>query len=519
MKMIFFTAATCFLLLSSVCAAAGNVEVDGSLNITGTPTIDGITFPDSSKQTTAATATLYQKRVSSSCSPAAISAIDSSGGVTCQTVGSVTNVVTGSGLQGGPITGTGTISIAPSGVTNTMLANPSITVNTGSGLSGGATVSLGGAVSLSVSSINLSSQVSGSLAVANGGTGTTTIAGARAAICPGYTAPAKAPVQNSGQKTTYRAGDDGNWQTGAGMAAANRFTDNGNYTVTDNLTGLIWLKNANCFGGQNWLVALAEANSLASGTCSLSDGSAVGDWRLPNHKELKSLIDYSRSASPTLPSGHPFTNLQSSDYWSSTTYASGTTLAWGVDMTDGVQPAYGKIGAIYVWPVRGNSAGKGRLPKTGETSVSYGTGSDGTLQKGIAWPNPRFTDNGDGTVTDNLTGLIWLKNANCISANWTGALAGTISLASGACGLTDGSTAGDWRLPSVTELESLIDVSKSNPPIPAGHPFSLSTGFYWSSTTYAPNTGSAWGVGMSDGYVSIYSKVNTYFVWPVRGGQ
>ena len=48
------------------------------------------------------------------------------------------------------------------------------------------------------------------------------------------------------------------------------------------------------------------------------------------------------------------------------------------------------------------------------------TGSDGDLQKGVAWPNPRFTDNANGTVTDNLTGLIWLKNANCFGRPvWT----------------------------------------------------------------------------------------------------
>lgn len=52
------------------------------------------------------------------------------------------------------------------------------------------------------------------------------------------------------------------------------------------------------------------------------------------------------------------------------------------------------------------------VPKTGLTT-SYAPGDDGALQKGVAWPNPRFTDNNNGTITDNLTGLIWLKNANC----------------------------------------------------------------------------------------------------------
>ena len=65
------------------------------------------------------------------------------------------------------------------------------------------------------------------------------------------------------------------------------------------------------------------------------------------------------------------------------------------------------------------------VPKTGQT-ISYEPGDDGYYQKGVAWPNPRFTDNGDGTVTDNLTGLIWLKNANCFGTRtWATALSDT----------------------------------------------------------------------------------------------
>ena len=62
-----------------------------------------------------------------------------------------------------------------------------------------------------------------------------------------------------------------------------------------------------------------------------------------------------------------------------------------------------------------------QLPQTGQTTCwdkngnvipCAGTGQDGDIQAGVAWPNPRFTDNGDGTVTDNLTGLMWTQNAN-----------------------------------------------------------------------------------------------------------
>ena len=75
----------------------------------------------------------------------------------------------------------------------------------------------------------------------------------------------------------------------------------------------------------------------------------------------------------------------------------------------------------------------------------------------------------DGTVTDHLTGLIWLKNAGCFTpALFAAALTDANQLASGACGLTDGSKAGDWRLPNINELESMVDVSESNPALSAG---------------------------------------------------
>jgi hypothetical protein len=168
------------------------------------------------------------------------------------------------------------------------------------------------------------------------------------------------------------------------------------------------------------------------------------------------------------------------------------------------------------------SAGKTRQPKTGETT-SYGTGDDGALQKGVAWPTPRFIDNVNGTVTDNLTGLIWLKNANCFGTQaWKQALSSANALASGgACSLTDGSAAGDWRLPSRKELRSLADYSQVNPALPTGHPFiGMPVSNCWSSTTYASTTADAWYVDMYGGQVvSNADKSNSYYVWPVRGGQ
>ena len=135
--------------------------------------------------------------------------------------------------------------------------------------------------------------------------------------------------------------------------------------------------------------------------------------------------------------------------------------------------------------------------------------------------DPRFTDNGDGTVRDNLTGLIWLKDAGCFGLrNWTSALSDANGLTDGSCGLTDGSVVGDWRLPNLRELQSLIDFGQFQPALPPGHPFSgVQSGLYWSSTAFADNPGGAWYVNLYHGYVGYDGKTYTRYVWPVRGGR
>ena len=161
------------------------------------------------------------------------------------------------------------------------------------------------------------------------------------------------------------------------------------------------------------------------------------------------------------------------------------------------------------------------LPRTGQT-ISYYQGDDGAIQAGVVSPTPRFTDNGNGTVTDNLTGLIWLKNANpCGKKTWASALNYCNILANGTAGLTDGSLAGDWRLSNIRELQSLIDYSTVYQALPPGFPFiDVQPNLYWSSTSYAYNTQRAWIIDMSAGHVNAYYKSSDYYyVWPVRGGQ
>jgi hypothetical protein len=158
------------------------------------------------------------------------------------------------------------------------------------------------------------------------------------------------------------------------------------------------------------------------------------------------------------------------------------------------------------------------VPTTGQTT-SYASKDDGDLEKGVAWPSPRFTDHGNGTVTDNLTGLIWTKNANYFGLRtWDQAISDANSLASGAPGLTDGSKAGDWRLPNIRELVSMIDFGRIGYALPADHPFTgVQDGAYWSSTSLS----NLWAFMVRFGvpYASNMGKTESHSVWCVRGGK
>jgi hypothetical protein len=328
--------------------------------------------------------------------------------------------------------------------------------------------------------------------------------------------PARVALAATGQQASYAAGDDGALRAGV-AAPVSRFTTNPDGTVSDALTGLVWLRDAGCLGASDWPAAVAAARALASGQCGLGDGSMAGDWRLPNINELDSLMDLSQSA-PALPAGHPFLNTGSSPiWWSSTTYFGLSTEAWAIRLADArwMNDNTSNVKATSVngtWAVRGAGHGVVSLQATGQY-VQFAPGDDGAVQAGVPLTYPRFVDPGDGTIVDTMTGFTWLKQADCINRDWAGALGAVAQLASGQCGLGDGSQAGDWRMPDRRELLSLADRALGNHADYYVHDFNNSAGvgsqpaifsglvafqYYWTSSSDAADTNSAWTVFSCD---------------------
>jgi hypothetical protein len=119
---------------------------------------------------------------------------------------------------------------------------------------------------------------------------------------------------------------------------------------------------------------------------------------------------------------------------------------------------------------------------------------------------------GDAAVRDDETGLVWEKTLETTELSWTDARA--------ACADKDVGGRKGWRLPSISELASLVDPSMTaGSTLPLSHPFTnVKTDVYWSATTLAGNPNSAWLVFFDTGKVTHAYKTITFHAWCVRGG-
>ncbi len=137
-------------------------------------------------------------------------------------------------------------------------------------------------------------------------------------------------------------------------------------------------------------------------------------------------------------------------------------------------------------------------------------------------PDSRFSENGDGTVTDAATGLIWKQCAEGLSG--AGCTAGSLSTFNWQQALqraADAVFAGSslWRLPNKNELASLVEQRCYDPAINSRFFPNTPSSWFWSSSPNADSPSDAWSVYFSSGYVEYYYKYYAAYVRLVRGGQ
>ncbi len=282
--------------------------------------------------------------------------------------------------------------------------------------------------------------------------------------------------------------------------------------VLDRLTGLIWCRNANL---AEFPLTWQEALDFVA-TMNREQRFGQCDWRMPNRRELRSLLSL-QTRLPALPERHPFIDVFNGWYWTATTAAIGPAHAWYVAF-DGARMFYGgKDQSFMLWPVRG--AGLNVLPRTGQ-SLCYdavgkiiacaGSGQDGEFRYGAAWPEPRFEILQAG-VLDHLTDLLWRRSANLTAQPvvWRAALAALAEL-------NRKDAENDWRLPTINELEALVDCATHSPALPSEHPFADVQDIYWSSTSSLSEPDWAWALYLEKGATGVGQKrLAEFSVWAV----
>lgn len=280
--------------------------------------------------------------------------------------------------------------------------------------------------------------------------------------------------------------------------------------VKDNVTGLIWEEKTNDGGLRDkdwtytWFKTTGNIGTADGGTCKtigrcdtekfVQDVNTTklcgyNDWRLPDPYELVNIVDYSiNEPGPTISINY-FTNTVSKYFW--TSYHNNNE-AWLVSFSVGGNSSESLSNRYAVRLVRGGS----------QRLVSY-------------------FDNGDGTVTDNYTGLMWAKcsygqtlagdscSGGVSSKTWEQALA-----------VTDSSTlAGysDWRVPNVKELLSLVDYTTNNPAINSSYfPNTATYPDYWTASPRAGSSYYSWTVSFRYGYFDYGSRSYGRFIRLVR---
>lgn len=317
------------------------------------------------------------------------------------------------------------------------------------------------------------------------------------------------PPMKTRQTVSFGGGDDASANQGVSptyTGPTQHPTYTSDYTTTDNATGLVWKScsegktGATCVSGSILAAGIVPGTNACNALNSANSGNGFAgrtNWRLPTMKELNTLTDFSKTSltfdTVAFPGSANFA------YWSSTPYPPSGLNAWYVDYSSANSFATTNTNSYHSRCISAPT-----LPET--TS---------------------FTDNGNGTVKDNVTGLIWQKcsqgqtndttcSGGAVNAPWSNALTycNTLSLASKT-----------WRLPNINELGSIYDFTVATgtaintlafPNTPGGNP----SGYYWSSSTDSPATANGWFLNFGVAFNSFaftQSKATSYNVRCVTG--
>ncbi len=304
---------------------------------------------------------------------------------------------------------------------------------------------------------------------------------------------------SSGEQITC----SGTGQDGDYIINAPTYTDNGDSTVTDDITGVMWQQSADTSGDGVVDVDDKYSQSGAEAYCQSLELAGYSDWELPDIKTMYSLIDFTGEdvsgwEGSDTSELDPFINDDIFGYgygdtdaeervidaqWATTSlYVADESMMFGVNLADGRIKGYGV-----------NLMGSDKLfyVQCKRNSGSYGLND--------------YRDNGDNTVTDNATGFMWQQDDNGEGVNWDSALGYCEDLSLG--------DYTDWRLPNAKELQSIVDYTES--PDTTGFAaldsdyFNATQilneageedyGYYWTSTTHKNMMNGASGVYISFG--------------------
>lgn len=284
-------------------------------------------------------------------------------------------------------------------------------------------------------------------------------------------------LPDTGQKTSYTntIGEDADYNINAPF-----YILNGNGTVTDTITSLMWQQTD---GGEMTLEsALIYCNTLTLG--------GYFDWRLPDCHELFSILDHDK-ANPAVDTIY-FTKTSAEYWWSSQRQVNDSNKVWVTNSGGGV----------------GNHPKTETLSAGGQKRFHVRAVRDVTLPTLI---QNHFIDNGNGTTTDLLTNLTWQQIPYSDSITWEQALtlADTLTFAGNS----------DWRLPNIKELQSINEESLINPSINQSYFGGVNVNHYWSSTSLPNQTTKAWYLDTQFGITTYQFKLNKLYELCVRGGN